>query len=570
MIGRDSQWSAAARGAGLGLVAGLPVGTLMQVQGMLDDPGGAARFLVYATLTGAAIGVVITQRSHGLAEAASGGALLGLLGWMLFSLTVDPVLHGTAPTWSVDAAATAYRSLVGDVLQGSLAGAALFWFRARRAPAGPGAAAPPPARVVIVGGGFGGVAAAQRFERLALRRIPVDVTVISNSNFLLFTPMLAEVASSALEPAHISTPIRTAAAHTRFRHGAVADIDTDTRAVRVDDEWLPYDHLVLAVGSVPHFLDLPGVEDNAVTMKDLGDATRLREHVIELLERTDHLEPDPQERSRLLTFVVAGGGFAGTETIAELFDLVYGVLHLYPGVRPDEPRFVLVHSRDHILPELSPTLGDYARDRLQARGIEFRLGVRVASASAHEVTLDDGARIPTATFVWTAGNRPSPLVARLGGEHARSGALVTDTAFRAVGLDRVWAIGDCAQIPDLDENGAPFPPTAQHALRQGKVVAGNIAAVLAGRAPADFRFRTIGVLVALGHRTAAAEIRGHHFSGVAAWLLWRGIYLAKLPGTEKKLRVLSDWLLDLVFPRDIVVTTATREPVRHPVDRGRR
>ncbi len=550
----------------MGLVAGLPVGALMQLQGMLEDPGGAARVLVYATLIGAAIGVVITQRAHGLAEAASGGALLGLLGWMLFSLTVDPLLHGTVPTWSVTAAATAYRSLIGDVLQGSLAGAALFWFRSRRRPAAPAPTAPPPVRVVIVGGGFGGVTAARRFERLALRRIPVDVTVISNSNFLLFTPMLAEVASSALEPAHISTPVRTAAAHTRFRHGAVADVDTDARAVRVDDEWVPYDHLVLAVGSVPRFLDLPGVQDNALTMKDLGDATRLREHVIELLERTDHLEPDPGERRRLLTFVVAGGGFAGTETVAELFDLVYGVLHLYPGIGPDEPRFVLVHSRDHILPELSPALGDYARDRLEARGIEFRLGARVGSASPHGVELDDGTRISTATFVWTAGNGPSPFVARLGGEHARNGALVTDATFRVVGLDRVWAIGDCAQIPDTDSGGAPFPPTAQHALRQGKVVAENIAAVLAGREPAAFRFRTIGVLVALGHRTAAAEIRGTRFSGFAAWLLWRGIYLAKLPGTEKRLRVLSDWLLDLVFPRDIVVTTATREPAGHPVD----
>lgn len=566
MTGQDSLLSSAAWGAAAGLVAGLPVGVLMQLQGMLGDPSGAARVLGYAALTGAAIGIVITQRSHGLAEAASGGALLGLLGWMVFSLTVDPLLHGATPTWSVAAASTAYRSMVGDVLQGSLAGAALFWFRSRRAPAAPAPAEPQPARVVIVGGGFGGVAAAQRFERLALRRIPVDVTMISNSNFLLFTPMLAEVASSALEPAHISTPVRTAAAHTRFRHGAVAAVDTDTRAVRVDDEWVSYDHLVLAVGSVPHFLDLPGVEDNAVTMKDLGDATRLREHVIELLERTDHHEPDPAERSRLLTFVVAGGGFAGTETIAELFDLVYGVLHLYPGIRPDEPRFVLVHSRDRILPELSPALGDYAQARLQARGIGFRLGVRVASASAHGVELDDGTRIPTATFVWTAGTRPGPFVARLGGEHARSGALVTDAALRAVGLDRVWAIGDCAQIPDIDGDGAPFPPTAQHALRQGKVVAENIAAVLAGREPADFRFRTIGVLVALGHRTAAAEIRGHRFSGLAAWLLWRGIYLAKLPGTEKRLRVLSDWLLDLVFPRDIVVTTATREPASTPVD----
>ncbi|MBC8092682.1 MAG: NAD(P)/FAD-dependent oxidoreductase, partial [Pseudonocardia sp.] len=424
--------------------------------------------------------------------------------------------------------------------------------------------------VVIVGGGFAGVSAAQRFERLVLRGVPVDVTVISDSNFLLFTPMLAEVASSALEPSHISSPVRAAVAHTRFRHGAVAEIDTDRRSVALcsdpaPTEWLPYDHLVLAVGSVPHFLDLPGVAEHARTMKDLTDATSLREQVIGLLERADHVAADPAVRKELLTFVVAGGGFAGAETIAELFDLVHGVLHYFPGIAPDEPRFVLVHSRDRILPELSPELGAYALDRLQARGIEFRLEARVSAATATDVELTDGDRIPTRTFVWAAGNRPSPLIATLGGDHARGGALVTDPCFRVSALDGVWAVGDCAQIPDLDSGGAPFPQTAQHALRQGKVVADNIAAVLAGREPAEFRFATIGSLVALGHRTAVAEIRGRRFSGLVAWLMWRGIYLAKLPGIEKRVRVLLDWLLDMAFPRDIVLanrrsieTTPTR------------
>ena len=424
--------------------------------------------------------------------------------------------------------------------------------------------------MVIVGGGFAGVSAAQRFERLVLRGVTIDVTVISDSNFLLFTPMLAEVASSALEPAHISAPVRSAVAHTRFRHGAVDDIDTTGRAVLMNGERVPYDHLVIAVGSVPSFFDLPGVEENSFTMKDLADATRLRDHVIELLERCDQLT-DPQERERLLTFVVAGGGFAGAETVAELFDLVHGVLHLYPGITADEPRFVLVHSHDRILPELSPQLGAYALERLRARGIEFRLGIRVSEASRDAVRLSDGARIPTATFVWTAGTRPSPFVARIAVEHARNGALVTDATFRVTGLDRVWAVGDCARIPDLDQGGAPFPPTAQHALRQGRAVADNIAAIIAGRPPVAFRFRTIGVLVALGHRTAAAEIRGHRFSGLAAWLLWRGIYLAKLPGTEKRVRVLLDWLLDLVFPRDVVVTTKSRavaSPVPKPSANG--
>lgn len=510
-------------GAAVGLTIAVPVGALMAFQGMA---GGAwPPLLAYAAVTGAVIGVVVPHQPRGVAVAASCGALSGLLGWVLFTLTVDPVLHGALPTWSVAAAAAGYRMVVGDVLHGAVTGGVLHGVAALLARAGRPVAAPaeppPLSKIVIVGGGFAGVSAAQRFERLVLRGAPVDVTVISDSNFLLFTPMLAEVASGALEPAHISAPVRVAAAHTRFRHGAVQDVDTGRRAVRVASgsavAWLPYDHLVLAVGSVPHFLGLPGVEEHSRTMKDLADATALRDHVIEILERTDDAGTDPAERERLLTFVVAGGGFAGAETVAELFDLVHGVLHFFPGILRTEPRFVLVHSREWILPELSAELGDYAQERLEARGIEFRLGMRVTAAEADEVLLSDGSRIATDTFVWTAGTRPSPFVDRLEGEHARNGALVTDPTLRVVGLDRIWAVGDCARIPDVDTDGAPYPPTAQHALRQGKVVADNIAATLAGREPVPFRFSTIGVLVALGHRTAAAEIKGRRFSG-----LWRG------------------------------------------------
>ena len=564
-------------GAATGLVTALPVAALMGYQGMLDDRGLGVIpqwgvFIGYATAVGVAIGLIVAYRPGGLAVAASGGVLIGLLGWLVFALTLDPVLHGQTPTWSAPAAAAAYGVLVADVLHGALTGAAvhgLLALRARRLgskgprPASAPAEAEPQTRVVIVGGGFAGLSAARRFERLALRGAPIDVTLIANSNFLLFTPMLAEVASSALEPSHISAPIRAAVPHTRFVYGTVADIDTDDRTVRLstgtaatsEAERIGYDHLVLAVGSVPHFLDLPGVAEHALTLKDLDDATLLRNHVIGLLEQADHTTTDPEQRRNLLTFVVAGGGFAGSETIAELFDLVHRVLHYFPGIVPTEPRFVLVHSRDRILPELSAELGAYALDRLRSRGIEFRLDVRVVEATATDVLLTDGDRVPTRTFVWTAGNRPCSLVVKLGGEHARNGAPITDPTLRVTGLDRVWAIGDCAQIPDLARDGAPFPPTAQHALRQGTVVADNIVAVIAGRPPMEFGFRAIGLLVALGHRTAAAEIRGRRFSGVAAWLLWRGIYLAKLPGVEKRLRVLLDWVLDLAFPRDIVVTT---------------
>ncbi|HEY4004904.1 MAG TPA: NAD(P)/FAD-dependent oxidoreductase [Pseudonocardia sp.] len=554
-----------------GVAAGLPVAALLTYQGMLAEPVVGVvplwlTYLVSMATVGAITGLVLGYRPHALASAASGGMLLGLLGWLLWSLTLDPLLGGQLPTWSVGAAAGSYRRLVADLLHGGLTGVLWQGVAAVLAARSRPRRAPPTgkARVVIVGGGFAGVGATRRFERLAPRAGSPDVTLLSDSNFLLFTPMLAEAASGALEPAAISAPIRAAAGHTRFHQGTVCGIDTATRIVRLsvgaETRLIPYDHLVLAVGSVPRFLDLPGVAEHAFTLKSLADATRLRNHVLTLLERADRLEPG-EERGRLLTFVVAGGGFAGTEIVAELFDLVHGVSHFYPALAADEPRFVLIHSGQLILPELSPKLGAYALDRLRARGIEFHLGERVAEAGARHVSLTDGTRLPTATFVWTAGNRPSPLVDAVGGQHA-GGGLVTDPLLRVVGLDGVWAVGDCARIPDPAHDGSPYPPTAQHALRQGRTVADNITAVLAGRPPRAFRFSTIGVLVALGHRTAAAEIRGHRFSGVAAWVLWRGLYLAKLPGAEKRVRVLLDWLLDLAFPRDIVITDA--EPLSRP------
>ncbi|TDC93948.1 NAD(P)/FAD-dependent oxidoreductase [Actinomadura sp. 7K507] len=539
---------------GSGLVPGLAVGALMAWQGLLASHGayGWAVFALYAMVMGVLLGGFVGRRPSGPAVSAAGGLLLGLLGWTVWWLTLNPMLRGTRPTWSVEAAAAVYPELVGSLLQGTLSGL-LFHLAVRRFRGRPAKAEVPAPRVVIVGGGFGGISAARRFERLNLRGHRVDVTLVSDSNYLLFTPMLAEVASGGLEGQHIGSPVRAAAPHTRFRHGRVAGVDVARRRVVLETggEPIGYEHLVLAVGSVPDFLDLPGVAEHALTLKSLGDAVRLRERVLALLERADQ-EADPAERRRLLTFVVAGGGFAGTESVAELYDLTHDVLHFYPAISPDEPRFVLVHADERILPELSERLGGYALGKLRSRGIEFRLGVRVTGATSRAVRLDDGEAVETATFVWTAGNRPSPLLRTLPGESGRRGAVVVDRTLRAFEMDRVWAVGDCAQIPA--EDGALYPPTAQHATREGRAVADNVAAVLKGQRPSPFRFKSIGTFVALGHRTAAGEIRGRPFSGLSAWLLWRGIYLAKLPGVERRVRVLLDWVLDVAFPRDIVVT----------------
>jgi NADH dehydrogenase len=274
------------------------------------------------------------------------------------------------------------------------------------------------------------------------------------------------------------------------------------------------------------------------------------------LERAD-VEPDPVERSRQLTFVVAGGGFAGTEMIAELFDLVHNILRYYPGINPEELKFILIHSRDRILPELSIELAEYSLSKLQSRGIKFILNSRVSSAMKNAVQLKDGRSIPTYTIVWTAGNQPSPILKTLPCERNQRGAVVTNSALQLQGIDNIWAVGDCAQIPDENSEGKFYPPTAQHALREGKTVADNIVSIFQGKEVKTFKYKTIGLLVVLGHRTGAADIFGFQFSGLFAWLIWRGVYLSKLPGFEKKMRVLFDWMLDLVFPRDIVLTVDT-------------
>ncbi|HEX3201508.1 MAG TPA: FAD-dependent oxidoreductase, partial [Actinomycetes bacterium] len=350
-------------------------------------------------------------------------------------------------------------------------------------------------------------------------------------------------------------------------------------------ELLPYDHLVLALGAVPNFRDLPGVAANAQTLATLEDARRLRDHVLGRLEQADH-EPDPAERRRWLTFVVAGGGFAGTEAVASLFDLVHSVLRYFPNVRASDPRFVLVHSRERILPELGDRLAGYASGKLVARGIELRLGVTVAGADAGGVDLSDGERLAARTLVWAAGTRPSPVPLVTGhpegpgeprggapvdrrGPFRRTvpgGAVAVDRTLRVRGTDDIWAVGDCARVPDLSRRGATCPPTAQHAVRQGRAVADNIVAAMSGTAPEPFRFRGLGFLVPLGRQSAAAELRGMRFSGLPAWLLWRGVYLWKLPGPQKRLRVLLDWTVELLFPRDIALTAPERHPASQAVE----
>ena len=565
-------------GAAAGLVGGGVLAASLHLQGKMSMAAGLTGLgwtqaalvvqLGIAVVLGAGFGAIFRHQPDSYATSITGGLLYGLLWWIVGPLTLSPLLHGMAPTWSLEQAAAGFPSLIAHLLYGGVLGTVfhvLASAHARRYPAPPEAPGGPAAHIVVLGGGFGGVSAAQHLEHVFDRDRTVAITLVSQSNYLLFTPMLAEVAASGLEAQHISAPVRAALTRTDFRRAEVAAIDVAAQTVRLQAmpsaqvDTLHYDHLILALGSIPNFYGLPGLEAHSFSLKTLEDATRLRNHVITLLEQAD-VESDPAERARQLTFVVAGGGFAGTEMVAELFDLVHSVRRFYRRIQRSGPRFVLVHSGARILPELSPALAAYAQRRLEARGIEFLLNTRVAGATPDAVMLMGGGEIPTRTIVWTAGNQPHPLLRTLPCERNRAGAVVAETALQVNGLANVWAVGDCAQIPDVTSAGKYCPPTAQHALRQGAVVAENVAAALRGRPIRPFRFRTIAVLVALGHRTAVAEVRGWKFSGFLAWFMWRMVYLSKLPGFEKKVRVALDWMLDMFFPRDIALTTVDATP----------
>jgi NADH:ubiquinone reductase (H+-translocating) len=366
--------------------------------------------------------------------------------------------------------------------------------------------------------------------------------------------MLHEVAASDLDITHIVSPLRTLLRQTAIFVGDVAGIDLAARTVRVShgfeahEHVLAFDHVVLALGSTASFHGLPGLEGRALTMKTLADAIHLRNRVIATLEQADAECADTPER--LLTFVVAGGGFAGVETMGALSDFVRDAIRFYPRLQSHAVRMVLVHSGETILPELGPELGAYAGRKLRARGIDVITGARVAAVTAAGVELSDGRRLPSTLIVWTAGTAPNPLLAQIGcpTDHGR---VAVDATLAVSGHPGVWALGDCAAVPD-SRTGGQHPPTAQHAIRQATTLARNIVGSLRGEGAVAFDFRTLGQLAAIGRRTGVARILGINFSGFVAWWLWRTVYLGKLPRIEKKVRVALDWTLDLIFSKDFV------------------
>jgi NADH dehydrogenase len=509
------------------------------------------------------------------AEVVLAGGALGIPLWALVTCAGVRALAGRAPDLSADAMRLHFPALLGWILFGCALGLVAPWINSAAAGltgSGTGPApAPgnPPKRIVILGGGFAGLAAAEGLEEGFRDAGFASVTLVSDQNALLFTPMLAEVAGGSLEPGHISAPLRTALKRTDFVRGRAEGVDFERRVVRIAPSAqrggsaleLPFDHLVLAVGSVSNYFGAANIQRHAFDFKTLLDAIRIRNHVIEMFERADR-EADPGARRTLVTFVVAGGGFAGVELAGALNDFARGILADYPSVPVGDVRVVLVHSRDRILPELSDSLGRYAQERMAARGVEFRLSTRVLDLREGAVVLSDG-EIPTQTLAWTAGSAPSPWLKSIGLETDKRGAVVVEGTMAAAGRTGVWALGDCAALRDA--RGNPCPPTAQFAMREGRALARNICRSIEGKAPVPFHFETLGALCVVGHQTACAELtipfsRGKQlrFSGLLAWMMWRGIYVSKLPGLERKVRVLVNWTFELFFPRDIVQTIDLR------------
>lgn len=407
-----------------------------------------------------------------------------------------------------------------------------------------------PARggVLILGGGFAGGYVA----RLLGKR---GATIVGPENFMLYTPLLPEAASGTLEPRHVVVPLRLMCPHAELLLGRATAVDEAARRVRVvteaDELHVGYDQLVLALGAVPRTLPIPGLAEHGLGFKSLADAIHLRNHVLRRLEAA---AAQPDEAERELTFVFVGAGYAGVEALAELRDLVRDALRSYPGLREHRQRWVLVDAAPTILPEIPKGLGAYASRQLAKEGVDIRVGTKLESLEEGAATLSDGTTLATRTLVWTAGVRPHPLLAELGMPLDERGRVRVDPTLQVEGREDVWALGDCARVPN-EATDHPDPPTCQHALRQARRLAGN----LRGETR-PYHYRMLGQVATLGRHKGIADVMGLHLHGFPGWFVTRTYHLLQLPLATRKLRVVVDWTVALFFRRDIAELSMLGHP----------
>jgi NADH dehydrogenase len=414
--------------------------------------------------------------------------------------------------------------------------------------------------ILIVGGGFAGIYCAKQVVK-RLGYLDKSIGLVSESNHMVFQPMLAEVVGGSLSPRHVVNPVRLLVPGVDVLKGRVVGLDLEGKEIHVDggpfapNIKLTFNHLMLSPGAEVDVSRFPGMAEHAFLMRNCGDAMKLRSTIISRMEEAN-LVDDPELRKRLLAFVVVGGGYSGVETAGQIADLLGSVCHHYEFIQEDEPTVTLVHSRDCLLPTLDRSLGHYTKRQLEKMGVKVLLETRVRAVTASSVQLGDGNRIDARTVVCTIGNAPNPLLAQLaddGSVTMERGKLVVEPTGRVKGHTNLWSGGDCAVFPKAD--GGNCPETAQFAMRQGQSVGENIARAVFETPLEDFTFTGLGELASIGHRTAVANIGGVNFSGFVAWFMWRTIYLMKLPGLDRKLRVMSEWTFDLFFPRDINLLT---------------
>lgn len=408
-------------------------------------------------------------------------------------------------------------------------------------------------RIVVLGSGFAGTYTTRHLDKIFRHDDDIEITLISRNNYMVFTPLLPEVSGNIVEPRHAVPPLRGFLRKATFQQAEVRGVELRGQRVMLEypdgrEGQVPYDYLVIALGGVTNYHHAPGANAQSFDLKSLDDAIRLRNHVLLMLEQAD-VTTDPAVRQEMLTFIGAGGGYAGIEGLGMLIDFVKKALRFYPSISQKDVRFMLASRGNRLLDEIDERLSRYVVHKLSERGVDIRLGVTVRAVTDRTAVLDPGGSVPTRTVLWAAGTAVSPLVKSLDLPHERNGALKVTPSLQVAGHPNIFALGDCAAVPSKT---GTYAPTAQNATREGKFAAQNIAALIRGDRLKAFHFRPIGSLASIGHYQAVAQIAGIPFSGFPAWLAWRAVYLAKLPDFTRQVRIALDWLLEMLLPADTV------------------